>query len=221
MEDRCYSMAPSRFPINTAFVEGWALYCENLGHDLGLYDDPYDRFGHLSEEIFRASRLVVDTGMHALGWSRDQAVAFMQDNTAASNDNINAEIDRYITWPGQAVGYKVGEIKISQLRKDAEEKLGSKFDIRDFHEVILKSAGPLNIVEQEVASFIKSKLSWLIFWSNLFLLFLVKYMIVIPSAYQCSKITENQTRTLPNPYFFFCCCCPCGLSTLLIELLIN
>jgi len=158
-EDRCYSMSPSRFPINTAFVEGWALYCENLGHDLNLYNDPYDRFGHLSEEVFRASRLVVDTGMHALGWSRDRAVAFMADNTAASQQNIQAEIDRYITWPGQATGYKIGEIKLSQLRSKAEKELGQAFDIRDFHEVILKSAGPLSIVEQEVKDYINNKKS--------------------------------------------------------------
>jgi len=156
-EDRCYSMSPSRFPINTAFVEGWALYCENLGHDLGLYSDPYDRFGHLSEEVFRASRLVVDTGMHALGWSRDQAVAYMAQNTAASLQNIEAEIDRYITWPGQATGYKIGEIRLSQLRADAEKVLGKGFDIRDFHEVVLKSAGPLSIVEQEVNAYIRAK----------------------------------------------------------------
>ena len=158
MEDRSYYLAPSRFPINTAFVEGWALYCENLGQDLGLYVDPYDRLGHYSEEIFRACRLVVDTGMHALGWSRQQAVDFMKEHTAASEENINAEINRYITWPGQAVGYKIGEIKLKELRKRAEDKLLNKFDIREFHDIILRCAGPLDIVEQEINRYIEEKL---------------------------------------------------------------
>jgi len=159
MEDRCYSMAPSRFPINTAFIEGWALYCESLGDEFGLYGDPYDRFGFLSAEVFRASRLVVDTGMHALGWSRQRAVDFMTESTAASKNNIEAEVDRYITWPGQAVGYKIGQIKIRQLRTEAETKLGDKFDVRDFHEVILRSAGPLDIIEQEIEAYIQEKLA--------------------------------------------------------------
>ena len=101
--------------------------------------------------------MVVDTGMHALGWSRDQAVVYMAQNTAASLQNIEAEIDRYITWPGQATGYKIGEIRLSQLRADAEKVLGKGFDIRDFHEVVLKSAGPLSIVEQEVNAYIRAK----------------------------------------------------------------
>ena len=95
-----------RFPINTAFVEGWGLYSEKLGYDIGVYSDPLDRFGHLSEDIFRACRLVVDTGMHALGWSMDQAVDFMLDHSAASRENIEGEVRRYVTWPGQALGYK-------------------------------------------------------------------------------------------------------------------
>ena len=158
MEDRSYYLAPSRFPINTAFVEGWALYCENLGNDLGLYNDPYDRIGHYSEEIFRACRLVVDTGMHALGWPRQKAVEFMAEHSAASEENINSEINRYITWPGQAVGYKIGEIKIREMRKDAENKLGEMFDIKHFHEVVLRSAGPLDIVEKEVRRHIEASL---------------------------------------------------------------
>jgi len=159
MEDRSYYLAPSRFPINTAFVEGWALYCENLGNDLGLYNDPYDRIGHYSEEIFRACRLVVDTGMHALGWSREKAVDFMTEHSAASEENINSEINRYITWPGQAVGYKIGEIKIKEMRKEAENKLGEKFDIKHFHEVLLRSAGPLDIVEKEVRGYIETSMA--------------------------------------------------------------
>ena len=159
MEDRSYFLAPSRFPINTAFVEGWALYCENLGDDLHLYNDPYDRIGHYSMEMVRACRLVVDTGMHALGWSREQAVKFMKEHTASSEENINSEINRYITWPGQAVGYKIGEIKIKELRKDAEDKLGELFDLRQFHEVVLKSAGPMDIVDHEVKCYIEKVLA--------------------------------------------------------------
>ena len=139
MEDRAYSQAPTRFPINTAYVEGWGLYSETLGHDLGLYSDPMDRYGHLSEEIFRACRLVVDTGMHALGWSRDQAVQYMLDHTAASKENIVGEVDRYVTWPGQAVGYKIGQMKILELRRRTEQALGERFDIKEFHEVKMAS----------------------------------------------------------------------------------
>ena len=159
MEDRSYYLAPSRFPINTAFVEGWALYCEDLGNDLGIYKDPYDRIGHYSMEMIRACRLVVDTGMHALGWSRQRAIDFMKKHTAASEENICSEIDRYITWPGQAVGYKIGEIKIKEMRKYAENKLGDSFDIRTFHEVILRCAGPIDILEKEVQEYVKTTLT--------------------------------------------------------------
>ena len=108
MEDRIYSQSPSRFPINTAYVEGWGLYSEKLGYDIGVYSQPLDRFGHLSEEIFRSCRLVVDTGLHALGWTEEEALQFMLSHTAASRDGISSEITRYITWPGQATAYKVG-----------------------------------------------------------------------------------------------------------------
>lgn len=156
MEDRVYSQAPSRFPINTAYVEGWGLYSETLGFDLGLYNDPMDRYGHLSEEIFRACRLVVDTGMHALGWSIDQAVQYMIDHSAASKENIVGEVNRYVTWPGQAVGYKVGQLKIIELRRKAEEALMEKFDLKTFHDIVLRAAGPLNILEQQVNLWIAS-----------------------------------------------------------------
>ena len=96
-----------RFPINTAFVEGWGLYSEKLGYDIGVYSDPLDRFGHLSEEIFRACRLVVDTGLHALGWTEEEALQFMLSHTAASEESLRSEIARYLTWPGQATAYKV------------------------------------------------------------------------------------------------------------------
>ncbi|XP_040565641.1 uncharacterized protein [Lepeophtheirus salmonis] len=158
MEDRIYTQAPSRFPIDTAYVEGWALYCEELGFDLDLYDNPYERYGHLSEAAFRACRLVVDTGMHALGWSQENAIQYMHDHTAASLENIESEVKRYITWPGQATGYKIGQLKIRALREIAEAALKEKFDIRDFHEIVLMSAGPLDIVEAEVNRYIQEML---------------------------------------------------------------
>jgi len=156
MEDRIYSQSPSRFPINTAYVEGWGLYSETLGFDLGLYSDPLDRYGHLSAEIFRACRLVVDTGMHALGWSREKAADYMATHSAASLENVKGEVDRYVTWPGQAVGYKIGQIKIRELRTKAEAELGDKFNIKDFHQVVLEAAGPLNILEQQIQQFINN-----------------------------------------------------------------
>lgn len=139
----------------TAFGEGWALYSERLGIEMGLYGDPYDDFGRLLYEMWRACRLVVDPGMHALGWSRERAVRFMLDNTALSELNINTEIDRYINWPGQATGYKIGELKIRELREEATKRLGDKFDLRAFHEVVL-GAGclPLNILEKRVNAWI-------------------------------------------------------------------
>lgn len=158
MEDRIYSQAPTRFPINTAYVEGWGLYSEKLGFDLGLYDDLYDRYGHYSFEIFRACRLVVDTGMHAMGWSKEKAINYMLEHTASSEEHITDEINRYITWPGQACGYKIGELKISELRQRATTALGTRFDIRDFHEVVLKSSGPLYVLEEEVDQYIRKKL---------------------------------------------------------------
>lgn len=160
VEDRRYYEAPARFALHTAYMEGWGLYCEYLGEEMGLYKDPYDLFGRLSTEILRACRLVVDTGMHALGWSRQQAVDFMVENTAMSLHNINTEIDRYIIWPGQACAYKVGEIKIKELRKKAEQKLGEKFDIKDYHHVFL-SAGPMGIdtLEEAVDEYIANGLT--------------------------------------------------------------
>jgi len=156
MEDRAYSLAPSRFPINTAYAEGWALYSETLGYQLGLFDDPMSRFGHLNAMIFRACRLVVDTGLHAFGWSRERAIEYMLEHTARTRDNIEREVNRYITWPGQALGYKIGQLKISELRQRAEMQLKDNFDIKDFHEVILESAGPLSIVEKRVDEWIKA-----------------------------------------------------------------
>lgn len=139
---------------SNAYAEGWGLYSEYLGYELGLYKDPYQRYGHLSEEIFRACRLVVDTGMHVLGWSRQKAIDYMLTYSASSLGNIEREVDRYITWPGQACSYKYGELKIKGLRKKAETELGADFDLKEFHDVILRSNGPLEIVEKQVNHYI-------------------------------------------------------------------
>jgi len=139
----------------TAYGEGWALYSERLAIEMGLITNSYDDFGRLTYEMWRACRLVVDTGMHALGWSRDQAIQFMLDNTALSELNIKNEIDRYIAWPGQATAYKIGELKIRELRAHAEKELGAKFDIRDFHDVVLGAGSvPLGVLERRVSQWI-------------------------------------------------------------------
>lgn len=145
-----------RFAGFTAFVEGWGLYSERLGLEVGFYEDPYRNFGRLSYEMWRACRLVVDTGMHYLGWSRQQAIDFMAANTALSLHNITAEVDRYIAWPGQATAYKMGELKIRQLRKQAEEALGDRFDVRAFHDAVLASGAiPLDVLEANVKAYIR------------------------------------------------------------------
>lgn len=147
-----------RFSDFTAFVEGWALYSERLGLEAGFYEDPYSNFGRLTMEMWRACRLVVDTGMHYLGWTREQAIKFLAENTALSMHDIESEIDRYIAWPGQALAYKVGELKIRELRKMAEDKLGAEFDIREFHDVVLGSGAlPLNILEANVRAWLATK----------------------------------------------------------------
>lgn len=139
----------------SAFGEGWGLYSEFLGLEVGIYDDPYDDFGRLSYEMWRACRLVVDTGMHVFGWSRDKALAYMLENTALSEHNVRTEIDRYISWPAQALSYKIGEIKIKELRVKAESELGEKFDLRAFHDAVLENGSiPLFILEQKINAFI-------------------------------------------------------------------
>jgi uncharacterized protein (DUF885 family) len=140
-----------------AFGEGWALYAERLGLESGFYTDPYDDFGRLLFEMWRACRLVVDPGMHALGWSRDRAVRFMLDNTALSELNINNEVDRYIAWPGQACGYKIGELKIRELRALAERELGPAFDRRAFHDVVLGAGTvPLSVLDRRVTDWVRA-----------------------------------------------------------------
>ncbi len=144
----------------SAFGEGWALYCEWLGIEAGMYETPYDHFGRLTYEMWRACRLVVDVGMHYKGMTRDEAVDFMANNTALSLHEVNTEINRYIGWPAQAVSYKMGEIKIRELRKTAESVLGEKFNIRDFHDLVLKNGSiPLNSLESIVKKEIALKLA--------------------------------------------------------------
>ncbi len=144
-----------RFVHPTAFVEGWGLYAERLGLEIGFYRDPYSNFGRLSYEMWRACRLVVDTGMHYLGWTRQQAIDFMAQHSALTLHNITAEVDRYISWPGQATAYKMGELKIRQLRRQAEGRLGERFDVRQFHDVVLGSgAVPLDVLEGNVKAYI-------------------------------------------------------------------
>ena len=145
-----------RYAGFTAFIEGWALYAERLGLEMGMFQDPYSDFGRLTYEMWRACRLVVDTGVHYFGWSRDQAIAFMEQNSALSKHNIRAEVDRYIAWPGQALGYKMGELKIRELRRMAEKELGSVFDVREFHDVVLLAgAVPLDVLESRVRAWIE------------------------------------------------------------------
>ncbi|GGG34165.1 hypothetical protein GCM10011344_38640 [Dokdonia pacifica] len=140
----------------SAFGEGWGLYCEFLAEEMGMYTTPYEHFGKLTYEMWRACRLVVDTGIHAKGWTRDQVVDYMASNTALSLHEINTETDRYISWPGQALSYKIGEIKIRELRIEAETALGAAFDIREFHEVILEQGTvTLEILEQRVRDWVK------------------------------------------------------------------
>lgn len=147
----------------TAFVEGWALYAERLGLEMGegprgLYGDPYDDFGRLTYEMWRAMRLVVDTGIHSKGWTRARAIAFMLERSALSEENVQREVDRYIAWPGQAVAYKLGELAIRRLRREAEQALGEGFDLRAFHDVVLGAgAVPLDVLEDQVRRWIRAR----------------------------------------------------------------
>ncbi|MDP5190292.1 DUF885 domain-containing protein [Rheinheimera baltica] len=143
---------------HSAYGEGWGLYAESLGKEMGFYQDPYSDFGRLTYETWRACRLVVDTGMHAMGWSRQQAIDYLADNTALSMAEVEAQIDRYITWPAQALSYKIGEIKIRQLRQQAQQQLGDKFDIRAFHDHLLASGSlPLDLLEELTVEWIATQ----------------------------------------------------------------
>jgi uncharacterized protein (DUF885 family) len=146
-----------RFGGNTAYVEGWALYAETLGYPMGFYKDPYQRMGTLSDEMLRAMRLVVDTGIHAKGWTRDQSIAYMMANSDMGKTDATAEVERYIAIPSQAVAYKVGALTIQRLRAKAETALGAKFDVRKFHaQVLMTGALPLNVLEKKIDDWIKS-----------------------------------------------------------------
>jgi uncharacterized protein (DUF885 family) len=139
----------------SAFVEGWAVYSEGLGEDLGMYKDPYSRFGQLSYEMWRAVRLVVDTGMHSMGWTRQQAIDYFHENTGKTDQDITVEVDRYIVWPGQALAYKIGQLKIRELRAKAEKELGNRFEIGTFHDAVLEQgAVPLSLLETHINAWI-------------------------------------------------------------------
>ncbi len=147
-----------RFAWNAGYGEGWALYAEWLGHEMGLYDDPIQHFGQLDMAIFRAARMVVDTGLHAKGWSRDRAIDYLGANTSLDRPYIALEVDRYIVWPGQACAYKLGDLKIRALRRQAEHTLGNRFDVREFHAQVLGSGAlPLHVLERKIKDWIGSK----------------------------------------------------------------
>ncbi|MCS4230713.1 uncharacterized protein (DUF885 family) [Stenotrophomonas maltophilia] len=139
----------------SAYGEGWGLYCEKLGVEMGIYETPYEDFGRLTYEMWRAARLVIDTGVHSKGWSRDQALAYLRDHTALSEHEVTTEVDRYISWPGQALSYKLGEIAIVRLRAQAEKELGDQFDIKAFHDAVLQQGSvPLPVLEKQIQAFI-------------------------------------------------------------------
>jgi len=146
------------FTFFTAFTEGWGLYAESLGEEMGLYGTPETKMGQLSYQAWRAARLVVDTGIHSKGWDKARAVAFMRENTALTDANIDAEVNRYISWPGQALAYKIGELKIRELRAKAERELGAKFDLRRFHDaVLLQGSVPLDVLEAQVGGWVAAE----------------------------------------------------------------
>jgi prolyl oligopeptidase len=139
----------------TAFVEGWGLYSESLGYDIGLYEDPYSKFGALTYDMWRAVRLVVDTGMHYKGWSRQEAIDFFKDNAAKTEQDIVNEIDRYLIMPGQALAYKIGQLKLLELKQRAKNQLGDQFDIKEFHHAVLsQGALPLAVLEERIDDYL-------------------------------------------------------------------
>lgn len=147
-----------RFSYNTAYAEGWALYAETLGKDLGLFRDPYQALGHLSDEMLRAVRLVVDVGIHAKGWTREQAIDYLKSHVIITDHEAEVAIERYIVWPGQALAYKIGALKIQALRAKAEKALGEEFKLAEFHDQILKNGSlPLDILEKQIDDWINNQ----------------------------------------------------------------
>jgi uncharacterized protein (DUF885 family) len=147
-----------RYDYISAYGEGWGLYSEKLGVELDIYETPYDHFGRLTYEMWRACRLVIDTGLHEMGWTRQQALDFLASNTALSLHNVTTEVDRYISWPGQALAYKLGELSIWKMREQAQNALGSDFDVRDFHDFVLALGSvPLDVFEDEMAHWIEAQ----------------------------------------------------------------
>jgi uncharacterized protein (DUF885 family) len=144
-----------RFGGNTAYVEGWALYSETLGYEMGLFKDPYQRFGTLSDEMLRAMRLAVDTGIHSKGWTREQAIEYMLANSDMGKTDATAEVERYIAIPSQALAYKIGALTIMRLKDKAKKELGSKFDVREFHNQVLNTGAlPLTVLEKKIDDWI-------------------------------------------------------------------
>lgn len=142
----------------TAYVEGWALYSESLGKELGMFTDSYQWYGRLSDEQLRAMRLVVDTGLHAKGWTREQAIKYMLDNSSMVESDVVSEVERYIVWPGQALGYKIGQLEITKLRREAEAELGAKFDVKGFHRVVLTAGQvPLPVLRELVMDWVAQR----------------------------------------------------------------
>jgi uncharacterized protein (DUF885 family) len=143
-----------------AFSEGWALYAERLGLEVGFFEDPYDDLGRLTYEMWRACRLVIDSGVHALGWTREQSLRFMRDHNALGEIEIVAEVDRYISEPGQPLGYKIGELEITRLRQKAEQALGDRFDLRAFHDAVLRNGAlPLALLREQVEGWLERELA--------------------------------------------------------------
>jgi uncharacterized protein (DUF885 family) len=142
----------------TSFIEGWALYSERLGKEVGFYKDPYSDYGRLQDEMLRAIRLVVDTGFHHKKWTREQVVQFFRDHSAIDEVDIQTETDRYIVWPGQALAYKIGQLKILELREKAQKELGAKFDVRRFHDTVLGAGSlPLDVLDKRVTAWIAAE----------------------------------------------------------------
>ena len=147
-----------RFNGYVSYAEGWALYAESIGKELGVFTDPYQWYGRLSDEMLRAMRLVVDTGLHSKGWTREQAIQYMLDNSSMAESDVTAEVERYIVWPGQALGYKLGQLHISALRARAQAQLGAAFDVREFHSQVLRDgAVPMDVLTAKIDRWIASK----------------------------------------------------------------